>query len=325
MERDGDFNQECVVSYGYTVIASPDEGSKEEPMRERSKSRAGLADFLRSRRARLHPEQFDFPTFQRRRTPGLRREELAQLVGVGVSWYTWLEQGRDIQVSEQVLERLASVLQLNAEERRHLFLLAQASVPSLDEPDSHKHVPNAIAQAILDGFTYPAKLFDERVNVVGWNESARRVFGDYSRLSERERNASWFHFMCPSARVFHVHWEREARHCLASLHARYDQHPDDHWLSELIAELQQESPEFRAWWPEHEIVLDCGGLYEINHPQVGRLVLHPTVFPMPEQPDLQMIVYTPMAQENTSAKLKALMAEGPLWQGEAVIPWQAAV
>ena len=278
-------------------------------MRERVKRRAGLADFLQNRRARLHPEQFHLPTFGRRRAHGLRREELAQLVGVGVSWYTWLEQGRNIQVSDQVLERLASILQLNAEERRHLFLLAQGPVSPLDEQDSQKHIPNATSQAILDGFTYPAKLFDERVNVVGWNESANRVFGDYSRLFGWERNAPWFHFMCPSARVFHVHWEREARRCLASLHARYDQHPDDQWLSELIAELQQKSPEFRAWWPEHEIVLDCGSLYEVNHPQVGRLALHPTVFPMPEQPDLQMIVYTPLAEVDTTAKLRALMTE----------------
>jgi hypothetical protein len=154
----------------------------------------------------------------------------------------------------------------------------------------------------------PARLFDERVNVVGWNESAWRVFGDYACLSGRERNAPWHHFMSPSARTLHVHWEREARSCIASLHARYDRHPDDRWLSELIAELQQASPEFRAWWPEHEIVLDCGGLYEINHPLVGRLALHPTVFPMPEQPDLEMIVYTPLDQEDTAGKLKALMS-----------------
>src|SRR4030081_1401550 len=92
------------------------------------KRRTGLADFLRTRRARLHPEQFGLSTGLRRRTRGLRREELAQLVGVGVSWYTWLEQGRDIQVSDQVLERIASILQLNEEERRHLFLLARGPV-----------------------------------------------------------------------------------------------------------------------------------------------------------------------------------------------------
>src|SRR5882672_4003910 len=102
-------------------------------MRETVKRRAHLADFLKTRRARLCPEQFDLPNYPRRRKPGLRREELAQLVGVGVSWYTWLEQGRDIQVSDQVLERIASILQLNEEERRHLFLLARGPVSLPDE------------------------------------------------------------------------------------------------------------------------------------------------------------------------------------------------
>jgi transcriptional regulator with XRE-family HTH domain len=278
-------------------------------MRERVKRRAGLADFLQNRRARLQPKQFDLPTFQRRRTRGLRREELAQLVGVGVSWYTWLEQGRDIQVSDHVLERLASILQLNEEERRHLFLLARDPVSRQEKQESERHAPNATAQAILDGFMYPARLLDRRLNVVGWNESAKRVFGDYASRSERERNAPWFHFMNPSSRAFLVHWEREARRCLASLHARYDQYPDDRWLSELITELQQASPEFRAWWPEHDIVLDCGNIYEINHPLVGYLALHPTVFPMPEQPELQMIVSTPLAGEDTAAKLRALMTQ----------------
>lgn len=275
-------------------------------MREKVTHRTGLANFLKNRRARLHPEQFHLPTFQRRRTPGLRREELAQLVGVGVSWYTWLEQGRDIHVSDQVLERLASILQLNAEEQRHLLLLAQAPLPPLDAPGKKKLAPNTTPQTILDGFIYPVRLFDQRMNVVGWNDSARQVFGDYPNRSERARNGPWFHFMHPSSRLFEVHWEREAWRCLASLHARHDQYPDDQWLNELIAELWQASSEFRAWWPEHEIVLDCGSLYEINHPQVGHLALHPTVFPMPEQPGLHMVVYTPLAQEETAAKLGVL-------------------
>jgi transcriptional regulator with XRE-family HTH domain len=273
-------------------------------MRERVQRRMGLADFLQNRRARLQPDQFHLPAFQRRRTRGLRREELAQLVGVGVSWYTWLEQGRNIQVSDQVLERLATVLQLNEEERRHLFLLAQNLVPPLSE----QSVPNATTQIILDGFIYPVRLFDKRLNVVGWNESANLVFGDYASRTERERNGPWFHFMHPSSRLLHVDWEREARHCLAALHARYDQYPDDRSLTALIVELQQVSPEFRAWWPEHEIVLDCGSRYEINHPLAGRLVLHPTVFPMLEQPGLQMIVYTPL-DVHTATRLEMLSRE----------------
>ncbi|HTK10421.1 MAG TPA: helix-turn-helix transcriptional regulator [Ktedonobacteraceae bacterium] len=117
-------------------------------MRERVKGRAGLADFLQSRRARLHPEPFGLPMFQRRRASGLRREELAQLVGVGISWYTWLEQGRDIQVSDQVLERLASILRLNEEERRHLFRLARGPVALPDEARSERYI-SILLRAIL--------------------------------------------------------------------------------------------------------------------------------------------------------------------------------
>jgi hypothetical protein len=127
-------------------------------------------------------------------------------------------------------------------------------------------------------------------------------------VRDSSKRCASFHLMDPSSRVFYVHWEREARRCIASLRARYDCYPDDRWLAELIAELQEASPEFRAWWPEHNIVLDCGSICEINHPLVGRLVLHPTVFPMPEQPDLQMIVYTPLALEGTGDKLRVLMA-----------------
>src|SRR5579859_8082917 len=135
----------------------------EDTMREKVARRAGLARFLQSRRARVQPDQYQLPAFQRRRTPGLRREELAQLVGVGVSWYTWLEQGRDIQVSDQVLERLASILQLNEEERRHLFLLAQGPVLPLHSAGRKMYTPDTTTQAILDGFSYPALLFDEYV------------------------------------------------------------------------------------------------------------------------------------------------------------------
>src|ERR1700730_13559973 len=121
-------------------------------MRETVKRRAHLADFLKTRRARLRPEQFDLPNYPRRRKPGLRREELAQLVGVGVSWYTWLEQGRDINVSDQILSRLADILQLNSEERIHLFLRARGPLPFPDEQASENLSQNADYQAILDGW-----------------------------------------------------------------------------------------------------------------------------------------------------------------------------
>ncbi len=279
-------------------------------MKNSLKRRAELADFLKSRRARLRPEQFDLQTFNKRRTPGLRREEVAQLAGLGVSWYTWLEQGRDIQVSDQVLERLASVLQLNEAERCHLFALARSSKPRPVQVNAP--LPqDTVYQAILDGLgLYPAQIYDRRLTAVAWNESASRVFGDYTSRSERERNATWSVFMNPIWKKRLLHWEQSARQSVALLHAASDRYPDDVWLQELIADLQRASPEFRAWWPLHDVLLMCGGADAgaINHPLVGRLMLRPTTLVLPERPDLQMVVQTP--QGDTEAKLRTLMNAG---------------
>lgn len=279
-------------------------------MRNSLKRRVELADFLKSRRARLRPEQFDLQTFNKRRTPGLRREEVAQLAGLGVSWYTWLEQGRDIQVSDQVLERLASVLQLNEAERCHLFALARSS-ESHFVPTNVTPPQDTVYQAILDGLgLYPAQIYDRRLTVVAWNESASRVFGDYTSRSERERNATWSVFMNPVWKKLLVHWEQAARQSVALLHAASDRYSDDIWLQTLIADLQRSSPEFRAWWSLHDILLTCGGKDSggINHPLVGRLTLRPTTLVLPERPDLQMVVHMPL--DDTEARLRTLMDAG---------------
>jgi transcriptional regulator with XRE-family HTH domain len=268
--------------------------------------RTGLADFLKTRRARLHPEQFGLPTFSRRRTAGLRREELAQLIGVGISWYTWLEQGRDIQVSDEVLERLADILRLNEEERSHLFVLARASGEPLDEADLTLLPPDSAYQAALDAFIYPARLLDQRLNVVAWNACASRIFGDFASRSDRERNTAWSVFIYPATRELLVDWEKTARRSVAFLRAKCDRYPTDTWLMDLVADLQQASPEFRNWWPLHDVLLDCQCRDEINHPLLGRLLFQPTIFSIPERPDWQMIVYTPLV-EDTVVKIKGLM------------------
>jgi transcriptional regulator with XRE-family HTH domain len=282
-------------------------------MKNTAKRRVELADFLKTRRARLHPEQFNLPTFNQRRTPGLRREEIAQLAGLGVSWYTWLEQGRNIQVSDQVLERLAQVLQLNEEERSHLFVLARGSATMRRPQEQEALSQNTVYQAILNGLgIYPAQIYDRHLNVVAWNESSSRVFGNYAGRSERERNAAWFVFVNPSSRKFLVNWERAARQSIALLHAISDQYADDVWLKDLIADLRQASPEFRAWWPRHDILLSCTNKNSdgINHPLVGRLMLQTTTLVVPERSDMQMIVHTPMSQDDTEAKLRVLMHAG---------------
>jgi hypothetical protein len=226
---------------------------------------------------------------------------------VGISWYTWLEQGRDIQVSDQVLSRLAEILRLDAEERCHLFDLARGPRPSHRYQGDESPTPLATYQAILDGFLYPAQLFDSRLNVIAWNESANGLFGDYSHRSERERNVAWSLFMNPAQRERFSSWERAALGCIAFLRALSDRSDDDRWLRELIADLQAESPEFRAWWPRHDILLNCNGSGKINHPLVGHLALQQTILVVPSRPDWQVIVFTPLPEGDTSAKLEALM------------------
>lgn len=274
------------------------------------KRREQLADFLKTRRARLHPEQFDLPGYPRRRKPGLRREELAQLIGVGVSWYTWLEQGRNINVSDQVLSRLADILQLNEQEHKHLFLLARDPLALPEEQARESLKPSTTYQAILDGWgSYPALLVNRHLNVIAWNESGNRVFGDFSTRSERERNIVWSTFMDPAQRELLVHWEQTARRSIALLRTKSDSYANEPWLQALITDLQQASPEFRAWWPEHDILFACHDQNEIKHPLLGPLVFQGTTLVVPERPDLQIVVHTPLPQEDTATKLRAFLTE----------------
>ena len=276
-------------------------------MRDDTKRRDELGDFLRTRRARLQPSQLGLPTFGRRRTPGLRRDEVAQLAGVGVSWYTWLEQGRDITVSEQIIERLAETLQLESEERRHLFVLARGMVPVAVKQVEIVPPPPGI-QAVLDalGIT-PAILIDHRFNLVAWNDGACRVFGDFSRFEDRARNRIWNMFTDPAMRQLFVDWEQAAQHAVMHFRSAYDQYIGDACFEQLLADLQRESPEFRTLWLQHNVQASCDLYHEkvLNHPQVGRLHFSSTVFIVPVTPPLHMVTYTPSSPE-TASKLEII-------------------
>ncbi|HEY0756256.1 MAG TPA: helix-turn-helix transcriptional regulator [Ktedonobacteraceae bacterium] len=179
-----------------------------------------LAEFLRNRRARVSPEQVGLLRGTRRRTPGLRRGEVAQLSGVSLEWYTWLEQGRDIHVSGQVLESLASVLQLDANERAHLFLLALGQPPPVEMFSPPTISP--ILQQFLDQLgTTPACVVDPRLTVVAWNAAFCVVFGYYATLSEQERNLIWRLFTSPLIKPGSEEWEELARVYLAQFCAEY--------------------------------------------------------------------------------------------------------
>ncbi|QBD83460.1 XRE family transcriptional regulator [Ktedonosporobacter rubrisoli] len=280
-------------------------------MKQQEKQRyQELGDFLRTRRARISPEQVGLPRGIRRRTPGLRREEVAQLAGVSVDWYTWLEQGREITVSTQVLESLARALHLAADERVHLFLLAHQQLP-LERPALEETVSPTL-QHFLDHLgTSPAYVSGQRWDIIAWNEAACAVFGDFRAMRGRERNAVWRTFTSATHRQLLVDWEGHARKLLAQFRASFGRMLGDPQLTELINDLLTASAEFRLWWPDHEILGTPEGQKALNHPQVGFLLLEHLTFQVYDAPELKVTVYTPINEADTPRKLQQLLTEGP--------------
>ena len=266
-----------------------------------------LGDFLRTRRARLAPEEVGLPRGSRRKTPGLRRAEVAQLVGVSVDWYTWLEQGRSITPSTQVLERLVQTLRLDANERIHLFLLAQQQPPPtlLQEPE----IVSPALQHFLDQFgPRPAFVSGRRWDILAWNDAGCAIFGDFRRrTAPRERNTIWGVFTNPLARQYIVDWEEDARQLLAQFRSMCGRYPGDSQLTELINDLMLASPEFRAWWPDHEVRGGQEGRKILNLPQVGLLVFERLTFQVFDTPDLKVTVYTPLEEADTPHKVEQLL------------------
>ena len=271
--------------------------------------RSELARFLRTRRERISPSQFGFPERKRRRTPGLRREELALVAGVGTTWYTWLEQGRAITVSAPVLESLSQALQLDADERAHLFILAREQLPATPFPATETVDP--ALQLILDSIgVYPAYVVCPRWDIMAWNRAACQVYADFSTMSLQERILPWFLFTDRRLRTQLVDWETEAQHTLALFRASTQRYIGEAWLTELVTELKQVSPEFREWWPRHDVQGVHTGQTRLNHPLVGMLTMQATTFQLANHPDLQMIVYTPVSETDTLTKLTTLSASG---------------
>ena len=265
------------------------------------KRRQELAQFLRTRRERLSPEAVGLSPGSHRRTPGLRREELSQLAGMGVTWYTRLEQGQDIIVSPQVLESLARVFDLNTAERNHLFVLAREEVPA--DPYPLTSIVGPQLQSVLDNITNsPAYIINPRWDIVGGNQAMHRVFQDLNTRYMYERNVLRSLFIDPLHRTVLRDWEKEAKGMLALFRASSDRYVEEPWFKALVAELEQTSPEFRAWWSQHDIQSAYTGHKELNHPLVGWLVLQTSTFQVVDAPDLRMVIFT-AAEAETARKL----------------------
>ena len=208
--------------------------------------RQDLADFLRTRRTRLSPEQVGLISGGRRRTPGLRREEVAQLANVGVSWYTLLEQGRDIHHSSEVLHSIADALQLTPDERQHLFLLANQQ-HIIDTYTSHEQISPALHRVLDALLPIPTYILGRRWDFLAWNTAAERVLSLSKTLPPYEHNAVWRIFANPLSHHIYPEWEKAAQKVLAEFRADSVRFADEEWFKHLIADLLRVSPEFRAW------------------------------------------------------------------------------
>jgi transcriptional regulator with XRE-family HTH domain len=271
-----------------------------------SRRREELADFLRKRRESIKPEDVGLRSGSRRRTPGLRREEVAQLAGVGTTWYTWLEQGRNVRASLDVLEALSRAMRLTAAERTHLILLGRGEEAPACRPPAERASP-ALRRLIEGLGPSPALVLGRRWDYLAWNRAACALFGDLGKVPRPLRNHLWLLFMDPARREMFSDWERGARLSVAKFRADSARHLGDPSFEELIEALRQSSPEFCKAWKRHEVARTGEGRKELRHPLVGMLVFEHAVFHPVEAPEQRLILYTPVAEHDTPAKLERLL------------------
>ncbi|HEY4055601.1 MAG TPA: helix-turn-helix transcriptional regulator [Kofleriaceae bacterium] len=246
-----------------------------------------LGDFLRSRRERLDPAAFGF-TKLRRRTPGLRREEVASLAGIGTDWYLRLEQGRSTTPSVTTVEALGRALKLDAAEVAHLRALTRVDRPA---PFKAEHVPPPTMNAI-ESVRDPAYVTGRRLDVLAWNRAADKLIG-FSRLAEQDRNTIALIFLTPNARrLFGSGWEGEARRVLASFRATHDLHADDPAFVSLLARLHT-SPEFARWWKAHDIRVPRSGVKTFHHPTLGTRAYEHSSYQSNDDPALRLVILVP--------------------------------
>ncbi|WP_242909961.1 helix-turn-helix transcriptional regulator [Actinomadura terrae] len=255
-----------------------------------------LGAFLRSRRERISPDEVGMPAGPRRRTPGLRREEVAQLAGVGVTWYTWLEQGRPINVSTQVLDAVARTLRLDGTEHEHLYRLAE--VPAAALPDEAGTLP-ADVQTILDGLSpLPAAVSNGRCDVLAWNDAYAAIFPRVVRATGCERNTMWMTFTLPPCCNPVMNLSEEAPIHVAVFRHRYIRHLGEPGWKELVQRLQTVSPEFARLWAAHDVAIPGQRTKVFRHRAVGEVRTRSTNLEITAAPGARIMVYTPIDQES---------------------------
>ncbi|MGJ5035554.1 helix-turn-helix transcriptional regulator [Bradyrhizobium sp. HKCCYLRH3059] len=268
-----------------------------------------LGTYLRDRRAKLDPTAFGLP-LQRRRTPGLRREEVAQRANVSATWYTWLEQGRGGAPSADVLDRIARAMMLTDAEREHLFLLGLGR-----PPEARYHAIDGISprlQRVLDTLEYsPAFVRTATWDILAWNRAAAAVLTDYSTLPEGQRNVLRMMFHDSRVRAAQPNWQAVARYVVASFRADVARAGAARNVQSLVDELCATSPEFAAMWRDNDVQGRHGdGVKALEHPVAGSLSIEFSGFAVDGRPDLTMVIYNPATPEDAD-KIRALVTSRP--------------
>lgn len=248
-----------------------------------------LGDFLRSRRNRLGPRDVGLAGGRRRRTAGLRREEVAELAGIGVDWYTRLEQGRAVTPSEATLAALARALKLTKAEAQHLKKLVRAAERG---PFVRETAPDNLRR-IVEALNLPAYVIGRRWDVIVWNAAADELFG-FSKLREEDRNTLLCVLTHPQSRDLFGHsWPSEAQRMVALFRGVHDQFADDPAFVDLVQRLRAGCPEFSGWWERHEVREPGGGRKALTHPGKGALLLEYATFQSNDNQDLKLNVFRP--------------------------------
>jgi transcriptional regulator with XRE-family HTH domain len=272
-----------------------------------------IREFLRTRRARITPEQVGLaPDPRIRRVPGLRREEVAQLAGVSVDYYIRLERGRTQGVSETVLDAVARALHLDDTERAHLFDLAQPTTTRARprRPLSPQRVRPVMYRA-LDSLSVPALIQGRRMDILAANRLGSALFTDFEARPRRDRNFARFVFLDEAAHGLYADWEKAAGDCVATLHLYAGRHPDDPQLTELIGELSLNSDVFRRLWADHDVLAHATGSKRLHHPLVGEMTLDYVVLAVEGDPDQSLVILTPEPASPSAQALDILAS----WTG----------
>lgn len=249
-----------------------------------------LGNFLREARAHVQPQDWGLPLGTRRRTPGLRREEVAQLCAISVTWYTWIEQGRDVSISPTVCARLAKTLKLTAVERRYLFDLAGCT-----DPESNTAVLKPLPQGLsdcVDHITAPAYILDRSWNVLARNAALLELFDGWPDNSLKP-NLLRYIFLETAATHLVVDWEQRARRVVGEFRADVGSHIDEPEVRALVVELQEQSALFTQWWGRQTVTEREGGVREFNHPQQGRVIFQQFTFRLAIRDDCKLVMLLP--------------------------------